>query len=256
MKSAGYLMITMCLFGLMGCVTTADNLLKARQFEAQRNLGDAYLHQGDYTIALRELLKAEAMNPNDPHLQDSLGTVYAAKGRLDEAVAHFQKALSLKPDYAPARNNLGSVYLLEKKWDAAITCLKPLTGSLLYATPQYSLYNLGWAYYNKGNYAVAEKYYQKALDMQPDYARALWGLGLIHLSSGKLDEAQNELEEAVKKAPSFAQAYLDLGNLYRQKGLDDKAVAAYQKVLKLATAGPLFQSAKMALSELRPDLSD
>jgi type IV pilus biogenesis/stability protein PilW len=256
MKRAGYLMVTICLLGLMGCATTDNNSLKTRQFEAQRNLGEAYLRQGDYTTALRELLKAEAMNPDDPYLQDSLGTVYAAKDRLEEAVAHFQRALSLKPDYAPARNNLGSVYLLQKKWDEAISCLKPLTGSLLYATPQYPLYNLGWAYYNKGNYEQAEKYYQKALDIEPDYARALWGLGLIHLSTGKMDAAQKELEEAVKNAPTFAQAYWDLGNLYRQRGQDDKAIAAYKKVMRLAPAGLLFHSAEKALSELRPDSSD
>jgi Tfp pilus assembly protein PilF len=92
--------------------------------------------------------------------------------------------------------------------------------------------------------------------MEPDFARALWGLGLIHLSVGKMDKAQNELEEAVKKTPSFAQAYLDLGNLYRQKGQTDKAVSAYKKAMKLSTAGPLFNSAEQALSELRPAPSD
>lgn len=243
-------MMTICLLGLMGCATT-DNSLKMRQFEAQRNLGEAYLRQGDTTNALRQLLKAQAMNPNDPHLQYSLGTIYATKGRLEEAARHFRKAISLKPDFAPARNNLGSVYLLQKKWDAAISCLKPLTKNLLYATPQYPLYNLGWAYYNKGNYELAERYYQKALDVEPNYARALWGLGLIHLSTGKMDEARREFEEAVKKAPTFAQAYLDLGNLYQEEGQTQKAVSAYKKVLSITDTGPLAQSAQEALSAIR-----
>jgi type IV pilus biogenesis/stability protein PilW len=245
-----------CLVGIMGCATTGtttNDSLKQRQFDAQRNLGNAYLRQGDYTTALKELLKAEAMDPKDPHVQDSLGIIYSAKDRLEEAIEHYRKALSLKPDYASARNNLGSVYLIQKKWDEAISCLKPLTRNLLFASPQLPLYNLGWAYYNKHDYKMAEKYYQKALDMAPGYARALWGLGKIDIDTGKLHEAQRQLEAAVKSAPDYAQAYLDLGWLYFETGQRDKAVSAYKKVMSLSSDSDtrLAKSAQEALQEIQ-----
>lgn len=251
MKPIGYLLLTtICLSSLIGCAAPSTTVVNDdnRQFEAQRNLGEAYLKEGDYTSALRELLKAEALEPNDPYLHNSLGTVYAAKERLDLAVEHYKKALSLKPDYAPARNNLGSVYLLQKDWDAAIDCLKELTGNLLYATPHFPRYNIGWAYYNKGDFAQAERYYQEALDFEPDFARALWGMGLVSLTSGKTREAIGYLEKAVQKEPQFARAHLDLGEAYLRNGQKDKALKAFQRAMDLSPNSDIGKTAKGRLN--------
>jgi len=222
-----------------------------RQAEAQKALGEVYLNQGQYTTALQELLKAEALDPDDPYIQNSLGMVYAAKGKLDLAVSTFNKALALKPDYAPARNNLGSAYLLQGNWDAAIACLMPLTGNLVYATPHFPLYNIGWAYYNKKDYKLAETYFREALDTDPDFARARWGLGLTYSANGNTDAAIEQLEKAVQKEPEFAQAFFDLGNLYQIKGRRDKAIESYQRVISLAPDSPLAQKATAAVSILK-----
>ncbi len=40
---------------------TANLEIRKKQEVASRNLGEAYLRQGDYTSALRELLKAETL---------------------------------------------------------------------------------------------------------------------------------------------------------------------------------------------------
>lgn len=237
-----------CSGGQQRTASQDNNKLQA---EAQRNLGEVYIAQGQYTNALQELLRAEALYADDPFLQNSLGTAYAAKGRIDQAIVSFNKALSLKPDYAAARNNLGGAYLLQKNWDAAITCLKELTKDLLYATPHYALYNIGWAYYNKKDYVNAEMYYQQALEIEPDYARAHWGLGVIYLTSGKLDSALGHFEKAVQKEPQFAQAYFDLGRAYEGKGNKTKAREAYERVITIVPNGPLAEKATTALSYLR-----
>lgn len=244
-----FLVTAVCLSVITGCAGP-DPTVQKRQFEAQRNLGEAYLQEGNYTVALRELLKAESLDPNDPYLHNSLGIVYAAKGRLDQAVEHYEKALSLKPDYAPARNNLGSAYLLKQEWDAAIDCLEELTSDLVYATPHYPLYNIGWAYYNKKEYPAAEKFFQQSLDKEPDFARALWGLGLVFMATGKTDAAMAQLEKTVQKEPRFAQAFLDLGKVYHQKGKKDKAIEAFERALSLSPNNEIGNSAKKALADL------
>ena len=119
--------------------------------------------QGNYTAALKELMAAEQLTPDDPYLQNDLGLIYMVKDRLDLAIEHFKKALALKPDYAPAMNNLGTVYLAQQNWDAAIVCFKAITGDLLYVTPHFPLSNLGLAYYNQKKYDLSAKYYQEAL---------------------------------------------------------------------------------------------
>ena len=141
--------------GLFSC--SANLELRKKQGEASKNLGGEYYRQGDYTSALREFLKAEKLYSNDPYLHYDLGLTYKAKNKPDLAVKHFEKAIEMKPDYAPAKNALGTVYLDKKEWDTAIQYFKEITGNLLYATPFLPLSNIGWAYYNKKEYPLAEK---------------------------------------------------------------------------------------------------
>jgi type IV pilus assembly protein PilF len=240
-----------CICSINGCSGPTAAIADKRQAEAQRHLGDVYLNQGQYTPALQELLKAEALDPEDPYVQNSLGMVYTAKGKIDLAITSFKKALALKPDYAPARNNLGSAYIMQNNWDAAIACLLELTGNLVYATPHFPVYKIGWAYYNKKDYKLAETYFRQALEIEPAYAPALWGLGLTYSANGKTDAALEQLEKAVQKEPGFAQAHLDLGNLYQIKGRSDKAIESYQRAVALAPGSPLAQKADAAIAILK-----
>ncbi len=236
---------TTCTLLILCVVSCAGNLeLRKKQEEASRNVGEAYLGQGDYTAALKEFLKAEKLYPHDPHLQNDLGLTYMAKGKLDIAINHFKKAVKIKPDYAPARNNLGTAYLAKKDWDAAIANFNEVTGDLLYATPHYPFSNLGWAYYNKKEYNLSEKYYLEALKIEPGFVVALRGLGRTYIAMGRISEAVANLEKAVKISPRFAESYFDLAKAYTLSGKYKKAVNAYNKVIELAPGSPLANEAR------------
>ena len=187
------------LFFLVSC--TANLELRKNQEEALRNFGEAYIREGAYTKALRKLLEAEKLYAEDPHLQYDLGLVYMAKEKPNKAIEHFKKAVEIKPDYTPAKNSLGVAYLAQKKWDDAIACFKEITGDLLYVTPHYPLSNLGWAYYNKKKYRLAEKYYQDALKIEPKFVIALHGLGKTYIAMGRISEAVATLEKVIELAP-------------------------------------------------------
>ena len=210
----GYLLLI--IFFIASCTSTQ---LRKEQAEASRNLGEAYILDGNFTRALKELLKAEKQYPDDHFLHNDLGIVYKEKGRYDLAIKHFKKALKLKPDYAPARNNLGTAYFEKKEWDAAIACFKKVSNNLLYVTPHYPLYNLGRAYYQKQEYLLSVRAYLSALEKKPYFAAALQGLGQTYIAMGKISEATAALENAVKAAPEFAQAYFCL--LYTSDAADE-----------------------------------
>jgi Tfp pilus assembly protein PilF len=202
--------------------------------KASRTIGEAYMNQGDLTAALRELLKAQQLNPDDPIVHNDLGLCYLLKKRLPDAVTHFKRAIELNPGYAPARNNLGTAYLEMEEWDAAIGVFKEITQDLLYATPHFPLSNLGLAYYQKGQYRTAMRYYKKALEVQPEFANALRGVGRIYLVKNQGRLALKYLRRAVKSAPRSPETYYDLGEAYLLMGQIDEARYAYDNVIDLA----------------------
>lgn len=236
-------------FCLASCATNIE--VRKKQGEASRNLGEAYMQQGDFSSALREFLKAEKIYSKDPLLQNDLGLAYMAKDRLDLAIKHFKKAVKLKPDYVPARNNLGTAYLTKKEWDVAIACFKEIIDDVLYATPHYPLTNLGWAYYNKQEYEVAEKYYHDALKLRPNFIIALLGLGRTYMAMERAADAVATLEEAVKKHPRSAESYFYLAKAYSLSQEYKKAISAYKKVIELAPESFLAGDAQKEVEKIK-----
>jgi len=211
-KAMGVVSACVLLMLTASCAPQQNKSNLIRQSETTRDLGEAYLRQGDYTSALRKLLEAESMNPEDPFLQNDLGLAYMAKNSLENAENHFKKAIAIKPDYAPAKNNLGVAYLAQEKWDMAIAVFKELTGDLLYATPHYPLTNLGYGRtITSGNTKLPKNIIVTPLGMTPIILRPSGGWGAPCAAMGRIEEAIAFYEKAVAKSPRFVEAYFDLG---------------------------------------------
>ena len=225
---------------------------KMEQAEATKSVGEAYMRQGNFTAALAELLKAQKLNPDDPYLYNDLGLCYMAKKHYDLSIRNFKKAIELKPDYAPARNNLGTAYLATQDWDAAIAAFNEITKDVLYATPHYPLTNLGLAYFHKGDYKTAERYFLKALKLQPNFVLALRNLGRTYLADGKIDQAITLFQQAVAQSPDNAMLRMDLGNAFRAIGDNQNALQAYRMVMQLAPNTPLAEEAQKAVAAVGP----
>jgi type IV pilus assembly protein PilF len=235
---------------IAGCATTGITPENRKKAKAGRNLAEAYLSEGNDTAALRELLKAKELNPEDPIIYNDLGLVYRTKDKLDLAVAQFEKAIQLRPDYSLAKNNLGAVYLIQKKWDKAIVVLSDVTGDMLYGTPHYPLANLGWAYYNKGEFAKASKYLEEALSLSPDFFVAQLNLGKTYLAQGKLNEARQILEKAAQKNPKNPALLLEMGRTYRLLGDYNSAVLALKGAMELSEDATIAVAASEELKKI------
>ena len=247
-KMIGVLLVAMLL--LAGCAASSISPQDQKRADALRNLGEAYLREGNYTAALGELLKANELNPDDPILQNNLGLAYMARERVDLAVVHFEKAVQLKPDYSLAKNNLGSAYLVQKEWDKAIVPLKEVTEDLLYATPHFPLANLGWAYYNKQQYDQAQHYLQEALKLAPDFFVARLNLGRTYLATGRLHQALTLFEAAVDSHPTDSTLLLELGKTYRLLGDYSNAILALKAAIEFSKDADLTVEASEELKRL------
>lgn len=205
--------------------------------QAKRDVGEAYMRQGDYTAALRELLEAEKLYTEDPIVHNDLGLCYMNKNRMSDAIFHFNKAVALKPGYAPARNNLGTAYLALKEWDKAIAIFKEISKDALYGTPHYPLSNIGLAYYHKGQYKTALAYYKEALKIQENFVNALRGAGRCYLALSDGPMALRYLEQAVQQAPKTAQLHYELTEAYLMVGRTRQALISYETAVEFAAPG-------------------
>jgi len=243
------------IFCVVSCASKPE---MKKQGQAIRDYGKQYLLKGDYTSALRQLLKAEKLYPNDPYLHDYLGQVYIGKKRLDLAIAHFKKALKLNPDYAIAKNNLGVAYMKKKEWDAAIATFEEVSENLLYETPQYPLLNLGSAYYHKKKYNLADKYFKQALSYYYDgfpkdagYLKSLIGLGRNSIAKGNVSSAVKTLEKAVAFAPKDPKSYYYLAKAYSLSHNYKKAINAYYRAIELSMDENLIKEAKKEVKKIK-----
>ena len=238
----------LAVLGLTGCAgqKAQENL---RLAESKRNIGEAYMRQGDYTSALRELLEAEKMNPKDPFTQHDLGLCYREKKLMNDALTHLNKAIQVKPSFTPARNSLGRVYLEIGQTDKAIAIFKEIAKDALYATPHFPLANLGLAYYQKGEYAIALRYYHRALKLEPNFVFAVHGLGKTYLAMRKGRLAMAYLEKALRLAPKVAEIHFEFAEANLLMGRTAQAKISYENAIDVAA--PESEIATKARQRLR-----
>jgi type IV pilus assembly protein PilF len=230
---AGWAWIVM-FFCLTGCETMTRN---QKQADSHMEIGTAYIQSGKYNSALKELLQAEDLGKSTPKLHYLLGISYYGKGLNELAIGEMKKAVSMDPNYSEAHNFLGTIYLNMEKWDLAIESFEKALANILYDTPAMAHYNMGWAYYKKGNYDAALQQYALAIAQEPDtifLPLIEKNRGIVLLAAGRTAEALKHLQKSVELVPSLAESYYWMGQCYIEQKNTEKANAAFQEAVKLA----------------------
>jgi tetratricopeptide (TPR) repeat protein len=160
-------------------------------------LGRTLKEQKQYDQAREALLKAAALNPNQPDIYQELGSVSALQGKWDVALREFDHALALSP-------NDPRLHLLE--------------GDVLRRL-------------ERGNEAIAA--IRRAVELRPDYLEARYRLGELLGRSGRTSEAASELAEVVRIKPDHVLARMNLGVALARLGKPGEAIAQFDAVLQL-----------------------
>jgi protein O-GlcNAc transferase len=92
--------------------------------------------------------------------------------------------------------------------------------------------NVGHVLQEKGQLDEAMAYYQKALQLKPNYAVAIYNLGSAFHKKGQLEEAI-ACYKKVLKLDSNAFAYNNLGAALQEKGRLGEALICYEKAIRL-----------------------
>ena len=98
-----------------------------------------------------------------------------------------------------------------------------------------SLQELGHCYTSVGQYAEAERCYEKTAILSPDEPGPYVGLGLVAMQKNLLDDAENAFRVAARLDTECSQAYAGLGMIAQKRGAFDTAFDMYLKCLDLDT---------------------
>ena len=131
-----------------------------------------------------------------------------------EAIACYKKALELEPAHAAAHINLGTLY------------------------------------YNRRDYASAEKHYRAAIEADARYALAYFDLGNVLDETGRLADAVNAYRQAISLAPTYADAHYNLALAYEKLRQPRTALRHWRAYVKLDTVGPWAGHARNQIQKI------
>jgi tetratricopeptide (TPR) repeat protein len=98
--------------------------------------------------------------------------------------------------------------------------------------------NLADALAEKGQSDEAMVHYDRAIELQPNYADAYYNRGNVLFATGHIDEAIADWEKTLQIQPDDADAHTCLGNALLRKGAIQEAIRQYEMASALAPDDP------------------
>ena len=128
-------------------------------------LGDAWARQSDWNLALKAFAQSIEMSPNHHLTLNARGVVFAALRDYDRALVDFEHAASLRPTFADAFASRGSLFLQRS-----------------------------------GPAAGAQKAFQRALRLSPDFGLSLMWDGFVETIRDDWEQGKKKVEAAALKS--------------------------------------------------------
>jgi len=203
--------------------------------------------------AIKNLDKAQALDPSSPDPLIAKGDIHVAKGKISKGIDYYKQAIELDPTNGVAQE------ALVNGWLAAIRVAPGVANNFV---------GLATAYQLQGNMDQAERNYRRALQLESTNQLALDGLKGIEddriqmeldlflnkaialQKEGKYDESIDNYIKAVRIAPRNADIHYNIGTSFQAKKDWFQAEKAYRRTLEL---NPNHKEANLALKALLDD---
>ena len=159
-----------------------------------------------------------------------LALAHRRTGKFDEAIKNLQKALDNGADPMNVALVKAAIYRYVKDFESAGKEFKGLS-NFENVSAEYH-YQLGRLQEAEGLYEKAADSYKQALELAPNFQKALFHLAYRCDLSGDEEAAIDYYKQVAVNAPVYVSALLNLAVLYEDKGEFEKASQCIDKVLK------------------------
>ena len=110
-----------------------------------------------------------------------------------------------------------------------------------------NLYNEAIDLYSQDDIDKSVEYFNKAIEIKPDFYEAHYNLAQILMSLNKNDEAVKSLEEIQKIKPNDTENLYNLGKIYFKKG---NLLKSSEYLKQITVNAPQYDSAKLLISKI------
>jgi type IV pilus assembly protein PilF len=234
---------------LPACVrpASAENAMRAQK---EYELSVGLLGEQNIPAAFEHLFKARDLDALNPEPHQLLGNLYLLRGDLAKAEEELREARKLaeqNPSYGPpfvaeVENSLGVVLVHQKRYDDAIAMLRETASNLLNRTPHLAWGNLGWAYYEKGQYTDAVAALTQSIRHQNRFCLGYYRLGQAYLALRDFEHAEESLTHCLEVPDEGCHNLQDAWHLRGQArarlGQREDAIGDFERCLELAASTP------------------
>ena len=205
--------------------------------KALKDQAAAYYNKGDYISALKTIKEAESCKAKDSGVYYWMGLIYFRREKYYEAIDSFNKAIAINPKDMESRMAMGFVFLQLERWDEAISQFELAAHDDFFERPWEAYNNLGWAYMQKGDLAMAEVNLNQAIHLNPNYCIAYTNLGELHGKQDGHEKAIANYQKAISLCPNdYARPHLLLALEYGHFNYFGQACVELAKAAKVKDA--------------------
>lgn len=152
---------------------------------ANTQLGQSYMKQGKYEVALEKLQRALSLDPEFVDAHTVVAVLYENIGDAKQAEQHYRRASQLKPKGGDEANNYGAFLCKLRRPDEAEKYFEVALADPFYQTPDVALVNAGTCFAGSGKYDAAERVLRTALERRADNADALFQMANVQYGKGQ-----------------------------------------------------------------------
>ena len=209
----------------------SDSRDQAREAaSANTQLGQSYMKQGKYEVALEKLQRALALDPDFIDAHTVIAVLYENIGDSKQAEQHYRRASQLKPKGGAEANNYGTFLCKLQRTDEAEKYFQTALADPFYKTPDVALINAGTCFAGAGKYDAAERTLRIALERHPDSADALFQMASVQYLKGQFLKARAFMQR-LDATGSIGPDALLLGRNIETKLNDASVSAEYTRLL-------------------------